>query len=262
MDMISPITDKSDKAPPLDVRLKMAKGRRVRRIFHLIYLFVWVLGSCSLPEVPVDDRIETPTPSATTSAIASEVTPTLVHQTPTATLTFSTPTPTFTQAVELNPTSTQANTIPPDGVEIVEAPRFGVLPGTPLGMVNIARLEEGCNWMGIGGQALDQSGMPENNLVAEVGGFLDEIQILELALTGSETVFGPGGYLIKLADRPISSDGSIWIQLFNLSGIPQTKKYFLTTYPDCERNLILINFSELNASSGIKTYLPAISIRR
>lgn len=255
-----PITEKSEIAPPLDVRLKLAKGRGVRRIFHLIYLFVWVLGSCSLPEAPVDDGIETPTPSATASAIASEITPTLVHQTPTATLTLSTPT--LTQAVEVNPTPTQANTIPPDGVEIVEAPRFGVQPGTPLGMMNIARLEEGCNWMGIGGQALNQSGLPENNLVAEVGGFLDEVQILELALTGSETVFGPGGYLIKLADRPISSDGSIWIQLFNLSGVPQTKKYFLTTYPDCERNLILINFSELNALSGIKTYLPAISIGR
>ena len=236
----------------------ISRKRSARALIHLLYVFMWVLGSCSLLENPIDDSIETPTPTAMAKVAATAVTPTAAEPSPT----FTTPSSTSTSppAVEANPTPTQSNAIPPNGVDQVENPRFGLLAGTPLGMANIARTEEGCNWLGIGGQVLDREGMPVLYLVVEVGGTMGEAHIFELALTGSEVVFGPGGFVVKVADRPIESDGTLWVQVFDLAGVPQTRKIYLTSYSDCARNLILVNFSELHGLTGTTIYFPTINL--
>jgi len=252
-DKISKRDDQSGKNDPA------TKKRSVRRLLHVLYLFMWVLGSCSLPEVPIEEPTETPTALHTATATASSVTATAPSPSPSLTPVLATPTVAVTPDEGLTPTPTEAGTIPPDGVETVENPRFGVQAGTPLGMANIARPDQGCNWMGIGGQVLDLAGMPVYNLVVEVGGRIGETGLLELALTGSEAVFGPGGYAIQIANQPVSSDGTVWMQLFDLAGIAQTRKIYLTTYADCERNLVLVNFSALYASSETTIYLPAVN---
>ncbi|MCK5430107.1 MAG: hypothetical protein KAI94_11580, partial [Anaerolineales bacterium] len=79
-----------------------------------------------------------------------------------------------------------------------------------------------------------------------------------LAITGNTPVFGPGGYLIVLADIPIASDGTLWLQLYDSAGEPQSNKIFLTTYSECERNLLLVNFSESVTISDVQVRLPII----
>lgn len=232
-----------------------------KMLFGFLIMTAWIIGSCSLPEVPIEDGAKTQTTTTTITATTVRVLPSETETPRVATQTLAAPssTPTITTVVEVEPTSTQTNGIPPDGVEDVENPRFGIQPGTPLGMANIVRTEAGCNWMGVGGQVLDQLGMPVVNLIVEVGGELDGTPLLELGIAGGEVVFGPGGYVVTISDRPINSDGTIWIQLFDLSGKPQTKKIYLTTYSNCERNLLLVNFNELYASTSTKVYLPAIN---
>jgi len=258
MEIHSSSTSETGNVSRVFAQGNISRNRSARALIHLLYVFMWVLGSCSLLESPGGDQVKTPPPSATATASTTEATPTNAEPSPTLTSPVSTIT--LTPAVEVNPTPTQANTIPPDGVERVEDPRFGIQAGTPLGMANIARTEEGCNWLGIGGQVLDRAGIPVLYLVVEVGGRLGERPLFELALTGSEVVFGPGGYVVKIADRPIESDGTVWVQVFDLAGIAQTQKIYLTTYPDCERNLILVNFSELRAAAETILYFPTINL--
>jgi len=137
-------------------------------------------------------------------------------------------------------------------------PRFALQPGTPLGIANFVQPEAGCNWTGIGGQALDFSGLPVPSLVIEVGGTLLGTNVFHLALSGSNPTLGPGGFVIQLATQAIASDNSLWIQLKNLAGIAQSERVYFSTFADCEHNFILVNFSELTASISPRIYLPSI----
>lgn len=253
--------------PPVESRDRDMIGLRTQQFvsgkqgvsffLRVLLVIAWILGSCSLPDVPIDDEVKTQTPTVTATVV--QIIPSATLQAPTQTQEVPPLTPTITPVFELEPTPTQASTIPPDGVEEVENPRFGIQAGTPAGMANITRVEDGCNWMGVGGQVLDHAGMPIVNLVVEVGGKLGEVPILELGITGSEVVFGPGGYAVKISDYPVNSDGTVWVQLFDLGGVPQTKKIYLTTYSNCDRNLILVNFRALLSSTETRVYLPAIN---
>lgn len=100
--------------------------------------------------------------------------------------------------------------------------------------------------MGLAGQVFDIKGLPVSGFVLQVGGKLNGKDLSLMALTGGAPLVGPGGYLVTLADRPIESDGSLWIQLYDQAGMPKTGKILLTTYSNCERNLILINLVEIN----------------
>lgn len=173
------------------------------------------------------------------------VTPT-AEPSPTSTLTpFPTPT---VEVLAFAPSSVPA--------EASIAPRFLLQTGTPVGVANFVQPEAGCNWMGVGGQVFDLNDQPVTYLVVEVGGTLGGIAISQLTLSGMSTVLGPGGFLIKLADRPIASDGTLWMQLFDLSGQPLTEKTFFPTFAECERNFILINFREV--SPQYRIVLPLI----
>ncbi len=236
-----------------------SKKQGVKMLLCLLMIVTWILGACSLPEVPKEDGVRTQTSAATNTATPAQILPSATSEAPKQTLVSPSWTPTITPVMEFEPTPTQAKTIPPDGVEEVENPRYGIQPGTPLGMANIVRVEQGCNWMGVGGQVLDLEGMPVVNLVVEAGGKLGEIPILELGITGGEVVFGPGGYVVKISDYPVGSDGTVWVQLFDLGGVPQTKKTYLTTYSNCEQNLLLVNFSALLISTNARVYMPVIN---
>lgn len=169
---------------------------------------------------------------------------------------------------EISPTSMQA--LPsivspsPEITEIqskaqaVASTHFRLQAGSPVALANFVAPEAGCNWLGVGGQAFDLNGGPVTMLVVEVGGRLDGSDVFHLALTGSSTVLGPGGFVIPLADHGIDSSGALWIILYNLAGEALTGRIYFPTYADCTKNFILINFSETVASDVPSIRLPLI----
>jgi hypothetical protein len=100
--------------------------------------------------------------------------------------------------------------------------------------------------MGIAGQVFDLNGNPLTGVVIELGGSVEGQPIQQLALSGSSPVIGPGGYILKIADHPVQTDGTVWFQLSDQAGNPSTGRILLTTSDRCEENLTLINLIEAN----------------
>jgi len=197
-----------------------------------------------------------PFPPPTMPALASlpTITPTTIVITlpPTWTSTISpipsltdTPQPTSTLAptptpVSLSPTPSETETRPPTSYA------FEVREGSPKAIPNIYHPELGCIWMGVGGQVLDMNGAPVTGLIIQLGGELPGVKIPEhfITLTGVAINYGRSGYEFKLADKPIASKKSLWLQLLNQSGGPLSDKLYFDTYDNCEKNLIIIDFKQ------------------
>jgi hypothetical protein len=128
-------------------------------------------------------------------------------------------------------------------------------PGTPVGIPNFTNPSLGCLWMGVGGQIFNQAGAPQQNLLVELGGTLGGHTLSSLTLTGSATMWGPGGYEFLLANVPQASQDTLWIQLHNLQGETLTGRLPFDTYSECERNAILFNLAEVQVS---QSFLPFI----
>ena len=179
-----------------------------------------------------------------------------------------TPQATDTLAPALTPTGVSSTRKPastptatpdlPPGVPVPErvfSPTYLLQSGTPAYSPNFLVPEAGCNWTGIGGQVFSVTQAPVTGLVVEVGGTLNGNPVLELTLTGNATKLGPGGFEIHLADQPVESSGDIYLQIFDVNGVPQTDQIFLDTHANCDQNLMIVNFT------GVYTeffYLPII----
>jgi len=105
----------------------------------------------------------------------------------------------------------------------------------------------GCNWLGVGGQAVDMSGAPVVGLIVRIGGILPGVTLPDplMSLTGVALNYGRAGYEFTLADHPIASLGSLWIQLLDSSGTPLSEQFFFETYDSCDKNLIIIDFKQI-----------------
>ena len=106
----------------------------------------------------------------------------------------------------------------------------------------------GCNWLGVAGQVIDINGAPVLGLIIEVGGLLDGKRVGNptlLQATGLATAYGDAGFEVKLADEPIASEGTVWIQVLDQAGLPLSQKIEFDTYQDCERNLVVIYFKQI-----------------
>lgn len=169
--------------------------------------------------------------------------------TPTVTLpateTF-TPTPTETlpptpTPITLTPTTQPSPTVPQGGYPYV------VREGSPKAIPNIYHPELGCNWMGVGGQVIDMSGAPVTGLIMKLGGSLPGVTLASntLSLTGVAINYGRAGYEFTLADHPVASRQSLWIQVLDQQGTPLSEKVFFNTFDSCEQNLILLDFKQV-----------------
>ncbi len=201
----------------------------------------------------------TPEPTATVTLAPVEPQPTLTPlppegggpERPVAGIT-ETPGPIVTLPPPKTPTATAT----------LDLPDFVVQPGSPINVQNFSHPELGCDWLGVAGQAFDTAGQPVRFLVVVAGGTLAGGEVNDLTVTGSAPIYGPGGYELTLAQRPLGSTGTIWIQLFDLEGKPLSERIVLDTVNDCSRNLILLNFLKLpgpdDQTSSQPLYLPLI----
>ncbi len=159
-----------------------------------------------------------------------------------------TPLPTAT----LPPTSTPAPTLAP-------TPTFAydIQLGSPRTMPDLKSAERGCQWMGVAGQVFDADGQPVEGVVVVVKGDLAGNPFNGLGLAGLARDYGPGGYEIMLAERPIASSGSLIAQVFTPEWEPISPPYSLSTFASCEENLIVLNFQGIAPIRRV--YLPALS---
>lgn len=155
----------------------------------------------------------------------NQPTPTAILATPVAPSGSSSPTPTY------KPSSGYAF-IPQAEPKAIDAALFS--PG------------RGCQWMGVAGQAFDIKGSPVPlGIEIRLVGILDGKQILTTSLTGTAISYGPSGFEFFLAEKPIASKNSLWIQLLDQSGLPLSDRVYFDTFADCSKNLVIINFKQV-----------------
>jgi len=121
---------------------------------------------------------------------------------------------------------------------------FKVQSDSPANIQNFAHPQEGCNWSGVAGQVFNETGNVVKRVVVLIQGRYGNKNIDSITLTGLKTAekYGPGGYEIYLGDQPISTNGTLSIQLFDLDANPISNVIPLITYDDCSKNLLIINF--------------------
>jgi len=82
-------------------------------------------------------------------------------------------------------------------------------------------------------------------MVVQLGGTIEGRQFpVQTTLTGL-VLSSDGRYEFTIADHPITSKKTLWVQLLDQSGlVAMSDKIFFDTYDDCERNLIIVNFRQ------------------
>jgi hypothetical protein len=128
-----------------------------------------------------------------------------------------------------------------------EAPIYFLQGNTPAALQNFAYPDAACNWMGVAGQAFDKAGVPVANLVVNLGGTLNGTPVDLLGMTGTTQVYGPMSYEIKISDKVLDSASGLWVQLSTPDGQPVSPKFYLQTYADCTKNLIVMNFNQVDS---------------
>lgn len=125
-------------------------------------------------------------------------------------------------------------------------PSLSLMPqsGTPIYLPNFVDVEAGCNWAGVAGQVFDIEENPIPGLVVEVGGRIDDEDVLFLVLSDTAQVVASGGFEIKLDNKLIEETHSLYIQVLNLDGEKLSRRVYFDMYGDCNKNLMLINFVE------------------
>ncbi|MEW5870486.1 MAG: hypothetical protein AB1894_14515 [Chloroflexota bacterium] len=153
-----------------------------------------------------------------------------------------TPRPTETPFTLVTPSPTPTLTQPPGGYpyKLQDGKTFAISS-------SIYHPELGCKWMGVAGRVVDMSDAPVTGLIIRLGGTLPDITLPQpmLSLTGVALNYGLSGYEFKLADEPVASTGTLWVQLLDQNALPLSDKIYFNTYSTCDKNLILINFKQV-----------------
>ncbi len=173
--------------------------------------------------------------------------------------------PTWTASPTQEPTITStllpSSTLPPTETPFVlftltptpeETPQLGkmpfeISPGTPVSTSSLAfHPDAGCNWFGVAGQVFDLSGAPVSGQQVQIGGTLVGSPVSLLSLTGLANAYGTAGfYEFNLGDKPIASNGTLWVQLLDQAGLAMSDKIYFDTSNSCDKNLIFINFKQI-----------------
>ena len=254
--------------------LKRENLMRKSIVILLISLAALGLASCgAIPTLPpLDSTVSVWTPQVTfeprvvnstsqaavvtvTGTPAAEITES--PQDPTATLepeftaTSTTEPYTRTPVITATPsyTATATATGTPEPTFTPTAVPYALQLMNPYYLKNFTHDDLGCDWLGVAGQIFNLDGQVQKDIVIRAGGEINGTPVVEemampLAEPGIDLAYGPGGFELTLADSLADTETEVWIQLFNLEGDPLSDKIYLTTYDDCQKNLILMNFVE------------------
>lgn len=180
---------------------------------------------------------------------------------PTVPATLGSPTPTNTPAISLGeewtatpepteiptdtPTPEPTETPVPTATETSPGYPFSLQVGSPTLIQNFVN-DQGCEWMGVFGQIFNLDNQPILELAVRLGGELEGLDPIDMtALSGSAPDLGPGAYLFNIADQPIASEGTLWIQLDDGGGNPLSDRIYLNTSDSCTENLVMVNWRQV-----------------
>lgn len=210
-------------------------------ILGLIFLVIFINPYAGVNPFPPPTALPTFRPVIPTSTPRYTLVPTWTSaptEEPTATPTLrpsSTPFPMPTALSQETPTP-----------EVTPVFSFSMQQGSPQAIPNIIRTEAGCNWAGVAGQAVALNSAPVVGLFIQLGGTINgTIQETRLSMTGTAPEYGKGGFEFVLGDKPFASNDTLWVQLLDQSNLPLSDKVFFSTFDDCQKNLILINFTQV-----------------
>jgi len=237
--------------------------KSIRKLLMLLFITV-LLSSCgAIPTLPPMDStitFRTPiftdvprlAPATATSEIVDPVED-LPSATPEATPTSVPPSemPEATATDQAIPSATDAPaaTFTPQPTFTATAVPYHLQLMNPYYLSNFTHQELGCEWLGVAGQIFSSGGQVQLDILIIAGGELDgnpveEEMTMPMADSEIDLAYGPGGYELTLAFYPVDSESTAWVQLFSLDGDPLSEKIYLTTFDDCQKNLILMNFIE------------------
>ncbi len=187
----------------------------------------------------------TPLPLVITATYTPTLTPTPAPTlTPSQTYTPS-PIPSLAPSLTFTPiflegfSTPQGTPIPPD--EQGDFP-FTLQHGRVIYITNPGA-RGACNWSSIAGSVMNYDGSALNGYgVRVVGEGLDET-----VATGSAPGFGPGGFEVSLGS--VARDAQFIAQLLDPAGAPASPVYTVETLADCDYNIAVLRFVEVNPPS-------------
>lgn len=188
-----------------------------------------------------------PTPTITPLQLEATWTPTAtVYYSPTATLL-----PTITPPATVTPPNFTPATNTP---EATNTPQDTPTPTAAFSAVSVNAVESvifphlqdaACDWMGVAGTVDDQNNSPIVGVIVVVRGTLDGKSIELINVSGVNKEYGPSGFEFVLADAPIASNDSVYVQLLDqTTNVPLSEKIYVDTYDDCTKNLLLVRFKK------------------
>jgi len=197
----------------------------------------------SLQPLPTIAQVPSITPLPTRTPTQRPLLPPTWTPEPATSTPSQTPTKTPTSTPSITPTPTDVVSGQGSGPDL-NAEYAYVIQGDPIPLKNFTHPELECGWMGVAGQAFDLSGAPVVQLEVHLGGTLAGTSVELITLTGLFTQYGPGGYEFTLADGPVRSSGTLYLQLFD-QGLPLSDKVYFDTYSSCDQALLLVNFKQV-----------------
>jgi len=105
--------------------------------------------------------------------------------------------------------------------------------------------DSGCNWMGVAGLVMDMNNSPILYLSIRLGGKVGDQEMDYLGLSGTAPTYGQSGFEFVLANKPVASTHTLWIQLLDQQNMPFSDKIYLDTFEDCAKNLIMVRFKKV-----------------
>lgn len=167
----------------------------------------------------------------------------------------ATATNTLTTNIPAGPTATAILTPTPEPSltyvpTITLTPTLETLPFVKRGDIetfnsDLLRPQLSCDWLVIAGQVWDLKDEPIPGLQLHLFGELGEYTIDLYRLSGSAKVYGDSGYEFLLENLVVDSENSLFIQLMETNGIPLSHPIAIQTFNDCQQNLILVNFKQV-----------------
>ncbi len=184
------------------------------------------------PTLPVLVQLTTPTPTETPYMLPATWTPTVQAT--------GTPEPVVTEPTATVPAPTLAPTYS-SGMYPFE------LESDPIAMANTVFHTDGdCNWQGVAGRVVDMNGNPQPNIRVHLRGIYDGKSVDLTTLTGlAAEWYGESGFEFQLGETPLASSSLISVQLEDQSFLPISDQIIISTYADCTKNLILVNFKQV-----------------
>ncbi len=222
-----------------------------------ILTILMVLGTCCIssyvlilltnPQLPFNPF---PPPLTSTPIPTPTFTPRVFPATWTPTSTYSADQPdaalpSATMHIYFTPTKHASITPPPPIATLPTGPWFGIDGIITALSATEKNPDVGCTWLGIGGVITDTSNQPLFGITVKLTGSLDFTTFDQTTLSGAAPQYGEGGYEFYLGGTLIASQGRLIIQLVDDTGLPLSDPVSITTYTDCQKNLILVNFEQI-----------------